>query len=1275
MNALLEIAVVWLLWTGVWWVVLAVGVALWFGVKPPQAAAVRHAALASAIVAGTLAGLIPRWGSGVVSLRETVVATPKDTTPEPTEPIEPTALKGTSPTAFPGPVPAPRDVHPATPATTSPTRAMTTATQRRDWFALGQNLMIAAWVLGALFLSVRLIRAARMTLRWRNEAQPLPDDERAVFVALKRELGVRRATNTGSHSEPASPVVLCGWPPLILVPEDWSTWEPESRSAAWRHELAHVRRRDDWWRVLSEGLRVLLWFHPGMRWLLSRRELEAELLSDEAAVAAGCPPRELAQVLIDACRRPQSAAWMAPAGMFFSPRTMKQRIVRLLDAPSAEALCRPAPRGLRLVAFAGMALLALAGSMRWIAAANPAKPVDLTSLERRIAKEPKYQSKHPIYCLLAFGKNAEPRWLVLDIVTEPSTNGPGENVAYLDRDGDSDLTRPGNRIVGKIVHAGTEVVTFAADQPRVRYKAQFDFGDVVLADGTKHTKFTLEVGDYVQDYRQVAFRLLLRGQHDQLVAYAPGASLLRFGDSPTDAPVVHLDGPLTFRNYASDGRLSIPTCPFPRGTPEGREWCEANPPTYGVEKLRPGEKFDIQAELGTLGLGRGTFAKLSRNMPPEDVHPHAELMLPGGKTLSVALTLRHATTMFSGAVLIPKGTPPGKATVTLSFTDWADGKVQPATDEIEVGVANEEPRVPRLEPDRKARVGELLGVQIAAYPVVPRGGDPTTVEKDGTIRVADLPPIAVAGKTAEEIEGLILETLGELREPDTHVAVCFLRAAADVPDPPAEEAEPVKKRPNYVTVVGKLLDDETGEPIEKAGWEWGMADPKNPEQIAWGHSRSMGGNYPGGKFEMLVHIGANGHHYPLRVYSAGYETTMVVDQLAKPYPEKIERTVRMKRGRGITGVLRDHTGKPVANGWVFFIPKGHPTNIVEGVPGTDAHQLPDTGRDGAVAEVRTNANGTFALSTGADGTLAASTDLVDLWPFPLPEDGYAELKMPAPSYLVIDLTYWYLDEFGKKGKRAVSPYSEDPNQCWIQVDQSGSAEPLWKNLGYRRQMLVFAKDPRVKLSKGVTVEHVIEGEMDQPIPDVGHNKNLSTKIRIALPPGSYRVQRLRAGPFAPVGEQQVTLNSGEEHVVSWARGDGSSVRGEATWPANMMFVRQQGEAPRKLDWTVPDLATVRIAPAVGNGKPIEAAKIQSDGSFFVATNLDPGKYKATAQVYLPEGDFRGGLRVSDCEFSQEFTVPDPLRGPAGSPPVEVEIKMNVSTNGRFVPAEAQETQN
>ena len=61
-----------------------------------------------------------------------------------------------------------------------------------------------------------------------------------------------------------------------------------------------------------------------------------------------------------------------------------------------------------------------------------AKPalVDLTRIERTIAREPVYQSKAPKYCLLVLGLEARTRiWLVLD-----------GDVLYVDRNGTGDLT-------------------------------------------------------------------------------------------------------------------------------------------------------------------------------------------------------------------------------------------------------------------------------------------------------------------------------------------------------------------------------------------------------------------------------------------------------------------------------------------------------------------------------------------------------------------------------------------------------------------------------------------------------------------------------------------------------------------------------------------------------------------------------------------------------------------------------------------------------------------
>src|SRR5947199_223492 len=74
-----------------------------------------------------------------------------------------------------------------------------------------------------------------------------------------------------------------------------------------------------------------------------------------------------------------------------------------------------------------------------LAHAPAAGPTDLSRIDRRIAKEPAYQTKAPRYCLLVFGPAAKHRvWLVQD----------GEAL-YVDRNADGDLTDPAERLTPK----------------------------------------------------------------------------------------------------------------------------------------------------------------------------------------------------------------------------------------------------------------------------------------------------------------------------------------------------------------------------------------------------------------------------------------------------------------------------------------------------------------------------------------------------------------------------------------------------------------------------------------------------------------------------------------------------------------------------------------------------------------------------------------------------------------------------------------------------------
>jgi hypothetical protein len=133
---------------------------------------------------------------------------------------------------------------------------------------------------------------------------------------------------------------------------------------------------------------------------------------------------------------------------------------------------------------------------------------DSTKIDRRIAKEPVYQSKAPKYCLLVFGPEAKTRvWLVLDA-----------DKLYLDRNANGDLTEANERVK----RAGKEL----------------EAGDVTDSDGkAKYARLRLKQFDPPENPLWVV-SLDVRAKYRQF-------GCVRFAGRPQDAPVLWFDGPLT----------------------------------------------------------------------------------------------------------------------------------------------------------------------------------------------------------------------------------------------------------------------------------------------------------------------------------------------------------------------------------------------------------------------------------------------------------------------------------------------------------------------------------------------------------------------------------------------------------------------------------------------------------------------------------------------------------------------------------------------------------
>jgi soluble lytic murein transglycosylase-like protein len=117
---------------------------------------------------------------------------------------------------------------------------------------------------------------------------------RAVYGIRSRE--VRRIGRVGIRvGEVATPMTWGVLRPVILLPES-----ARFDKAILRHELAHVRRGDALVLALAEVTKALQWFNPLVWIAVKRLRAESERACDDAVVASGIAPAEVADRLVRA---------------------------------------------------------------------------------------------------------------------------------------------------------------------------------------------------------------------------------------------------------------------------------------------------------------------------------------------------------------------------------------------------------------------------------------------------------------------------------------------------------------------------------------------------------------------------------------------------------------------------------------------------------------------------------------------------------------------------------------------------------------------------------------------------------------------------------------------------------------------------------------------------------------------------------------------------------------------------------------------------------------
>jgi beta-lactamase regulating signal transducer with metallopeptidase domain len=208
------------------------------------------------------------------------------------------------------------------------THALFTISSSWAWYAFILWAVVALAGLARVVLAtiqVRKLRSAAVAV----DVESLPSEVRATVD----EARVSRPIALLMSRQMEVPTAIGFYKPAIILP----AWLLESTPAEelkyiLLHELAHLRRRDDWTNLAQKVLKALLFFLPSVWWIERRLSLDREMACDDAVLAHSGTPRGYAECLARVAERSflrrQLALAQAAVGRV---RQLTARVAMILD--------------------------------------------------------------------------------------------------------------------------------------------------------------------------------------------------------------------------------------------------------------------------------------------------------------------------------------------------------------------------------------------------------------------------------------------------------------------------------------------------------------------------------------------------------------------------------------------------------------------------------------------------------------------------------------------------------------------------------------------------------------------------------------------------------------------------------------------------------------------------------------------------------------------------------------------------------------------------------
>ncbi len=204
--------------------------------------------------------------------------------------------------------------------------------------------LFAGWIVGVSLSLLKLGAGLWRVLQLRRNCVELNAASLAPMIGARlQEQRGRRRVSLCASDEVGVPTAMGFFRPAVVFPVSLLPEIcPEEMEVILLHELAHLRRWDDWSNLAQKLVKAVFFFHPAVWWIERRLTLEREMACDEMVVDETRSPRSYAALLISFTEKVQRGGKLALVqGLIGRVCQLSLRIAEILAGNRSK---RQAPR-------------------------------------------------------------------------------------------------------------------------------------------------------------------------------------------------------------------------------------------------------------------------------------------------------------------------------------------------------------------------------------------------------------------------------------------------------------------------------------------------------------------------------------------------------------------------------------------------------------------------------------------------------------------------------------------------------------------------------------------------------------------------------------------------------------------------------------------------------------------------------------------------------------------------------------------------------------------